>query len=677
MSRPYEPDVHVELSVRGLETNLKTSNSSAQRGKGVHWVTDASAEIPVKIRSSGFGSEAPLTVMQLMQRCLATNAQQDALFVKRKGNWIKWTWQKYHDDSKKFARALVSMGATRRDGVAILGFNSPEWLIANLGAIYADTLPAGIYTTNNAESTFYIAENCEAVVAVVEDREQLDKFLAIRSRLPKLRAIVVYNDDVPSGVPNVYSWSSFLQMGTEEHAAELDIRMSTQSPGTACVLIYTSGTTGHPKGVMLSHDNVTWTSRMMLNFVDLKEGDRGISYLPLSHIAAQMADIWCPMATGVKVYFAQPDALRGSLVDTLKEVRPTQMFGVPRVWEKIEERLRAIGAANTGVRKSLGDWAKSVGLQGNKNMLEGKSTPFGFTLANAVIFSKIKAALGLDECRMFGTGAAPIAKTTLEYFMSLNMVLFEMYGMSESSGPETFNSPGKVRIGSIGQVMPGTDLIVANPDAKGHGELCYRGRNVFMGYLKNDKATMEAVDEDGFLHSGDVGCIDSDGYVYITGRIKELLITAGGENVPPVLIEDTIKAELPILSNVMVIGDKMPYLSCLLTLKTEPTPDGQPSQTLSPIVLTALESVGSKASSIEEARACPLFRAFVEQGVERANLKAVSRAQHIRKWQILSHDFTLDGGELTPTMKLKRKVVLEKYGPVVDTLYTEKLHSKM
>lgn len=477
----------------------------------------------------------------------------------------------------------------------------------------------------------------------------------------------------PRKIPGVYSWKDWLATGASLPEATLDARMAAQRPGECCTLIYTSGTTGNPKAVMLSHDNITWTSAASSGLADICADDSIVSYLPMSHIAAQLTDLMSPLLVGMEVSFARPDALKGSLVETLQQVRPTVMMGVPRVWEKIEEKMRAVGAANTGIKKAVGDWAKSIGVAGSKAKLKGEPLPWGWTLANAVVFSNVKKALGLDRCRLRATGAAPITMKTMEYFMSLDLTLFELYGMSESTGPHSMNHPevGYTKMGSVGQTMPGVETKIDRPDAKGEGEICMRGRHIFMGYMKNEDATKKDIDSEGWLHTGDIGRMDEKGFINITGRIKELIITAGGENIPPVLIEETLKAKAPAISNAMLIGDKRKFLTCLVSLKTEPDAEGNPTNKLFGPALELAKSVKSKARTVEEAVQDPKIIAAIQHAVDKANKLATSRAQRISKWTFITTDFSIAGGELTPTMKLKRRVVAAMYSDVIEAFYAD------
>jgi len=284
--------------------------------------------------------------------------------------------------------------------------------------------------------------------------------------------------------------------------------------------------------------------------------------------------------------------------------------------------------------------------------------------------------LGLDRTRFCATSAAPISKETLVYFLSLNIPLFEIYGMSESTGPQTINRPKFHKTCSCGPAMPGSEMKIADPDKSGNGEICYRGRHIFMGYMKNDKATAETVDEEGWLHSGDIGKMDADGFLYITGRIKELIITAGGENVPPVLIEDEIKLEIgKVVSNIMAVGDRKKFLTALVTLKTKPSNEAKPgeypfSDDLADSAIEQLAIVGSSAKTVKDAMKDPKVSEYIKAGIEKANKRAASNAQRIQKFAIVPKDFTLETGELTPTMKLKRRVVVQQYEKEVEEMYS-------
>lgn len=312
-------------------------------------------------------------------------------------------------------------------------------------------------------------------------------------------------------------------------------------------------------------------------------------------------------------------------------------------------------------------WAKTKGTEKTELAQFNKSggAPCGYGCAHKIILSKIKDALGLDQCHSAFTGAAPIARETLDYFGSLDISIYELFGQSECTGPQTMNVEGGWKIGSAGRALPGTEMKILSDSQ----ELVYTGRNIMMGYLKEKEKTKETIDEEGFLHSGDCAKIDDDGFMSITGRIKELIITAGGENVPPVLIEDKIKEYAKALSNVMVIGDKRKFLSALFCLRVKMDDDGNPRDELDEQALIVAKEIGSSATTVSQAKTCEKFNSYLDAQVKAANSEAASRAQNVNKWVILNKDFTIPGGELTPTLKLKRRVVVAKYADVIEEIY--------
>jgi long-chain-fatty-acid--CoA ligase ACSBG len=460
-----------------------------------------------------------------------------------------------------------------------------------------------------------------------------------------------------------------MKAGESIEDAELDARIAKQKPANCCALIYTSGTTGNPKAVMISHDNFTWTARAAMKALTLNPQDHLVSYLPLSHVAAQMLDVITPLLCGCTVWFADSNALKGSLLKTLQEVRPTLMLGVPRVWEKMVEGVKAKGKDTKGFKKTLVDWAKTIGTAANTTREGRADPPWGYWLANTLVFSKLRTALGLDRCRAQFSAAAPISREVTEFMMALNVPIYEIYGMSECTGPQTISTADHFKLGSTGRGIPGVEMKIDSPNKEGDGEICYRGRHVFMGYLHDEQKTREAIDPEGWLHSGDVGRVDEEGYLRITGRIKEILITAGGENVAPVLIEDTIKEEVPIISNCMVIGDRRKFLSLLVTLKSDMDGEGRPLNKVYAGIKSTLVELGCTAETVSEAIKDPKVREYVDAGIKRANERAISNAQRIAKWEFLSEDFSVPGDELGPTLKLKRPIVMKKQATVIEAFY--------
>ena len=586
-----------------------------------------------------------LRIPDVLERTARSHGPRPALRVKRQGMWKTFSWNEYRQQARQVARALIALGTPARSGVCIIGYNCPEWFFADIGAIYAGAMPAGIYTTNSPEQCEYIAKHCDASVAFVENQEQLAKFLAVRGNLPALKAIVLMQGE--SAELGVYSWSRFLGLGLNTTEQDVDRRVAAQSPDDVATLIYTSGTTGVPKAVMLSHDNITWTAQAAVNLVGGQPEDQVISYLPLSHIAEQVVSLHGPMNYGACVTFAPSMELLG---ETLREVRPHFFLGVPRVWEKIQEKIMAAGAKNPPMKKKIAAWARRQGLVGGYADQQHIAKSPMYAVANALVFKKVRKQLGLDRARITVTSAAPISRDTLEFFLSLGVPICEVYGMSECTGPATASVPDNYRTGKAGYCLPGAELKIA-----ADGEICMRGRHVFKGYYKDPLATAEALDAEGWLHSGDIGTIDEKGFLQITDRKKDLIITAGGENVAPALVEGYLKG-IPVVSQAVVIGDRQRYLSVLLTLNAER-------------IRQDAESCGSAACDAESAARDERFLQFLQRQIDTVNSR-LARVQAVKKFKVIPQDFTVEGGELTPTMKVKRKVVTEKYKKEIEQLYS-------
>ncbi len=584
------------------------------------------------------------TVMETLKETVDRFSDQPALSIKVNNVWESKTWQEYYDQVQVTARAFMALGLEKGDAVTIIGANSPQWLISDYGAIFAGAVPVGIYGTNSPEQCHYIAEHSEASIAVVENEEQLAKFMAIRGNLPKLKAIVMMNGS--DADEKVHSWKDLPRIAEKISQSQLKERIDAQRPDDLCTLIYTSGTTGSPKGVMLTHDNITWTAGQLSKNTKTTQEDIVVSYLPLSHIAEQIVSIHCPAAVGLHIYFAESlDALGDNLV----EVRPTMFLGVPRVWEKIQAKMMAAGAQNSPLKKKIAAWARKKGLEGGYADQRGESRPFLYGLAHKLVFSKVREKLGLDRCRLQASAAAPISKDTLEFFLSLGIPITEVYGMSENAGPGTVSTPDNYETGSAGPALIDSEIKIADD-----GEVLMRGRHVFMGYFKNEEETKKTIDSDNWLHSGDIGVIDAKGFLKITDRKKELIITAGGENIAPQLLEGKLKA-IPVVSQATVIGDKRKYLTALITLDPEK-------------VAGEAAAIGSSAKNAAEAAKCEIFGKHFQRQVDEAN-KTLARVQTIKKYTIVPDDFSIEGGELTPTMKLKRRIIYEKYADDIERMY--------
>uniref|UniRef100_A0A452U326 Long-chain-fatty-acid--CoA ligase ACSBG1 n=1 Tax=Ursus maritimus TaxID=29073 RepID=A0A452U326_URSMA len=589
-------------------------------------------------------SQPPYTVHQMFSETLDKYGDLWALGFKRQGTWEHISYSQYYVLARKAAKGFLKLGLEQAHSVAILGFNSPEWFFSAVGTVFAGGIVTGIYTTSSPEACQYIAQDSRANIIVLDTQKQLEKILKTWKNLPHLKAVVTYGETPPEKMANVYTMEELMGLGEELPEETLDAIITTQQPNQCCALVYTSGTTGSPKGVMLSQDNITWTARYGSQAGDIQPAEVQqevvVSYLPLSHIAAQIYDLWTGIQWGAQVCFAEPDALKGTLVDTLREVEPTSHMGVPRVWEKIMERIQEVAAQSGFIRRKMLRWAMSVTLEQN-----------------------------LTCPGRYGSGGQEAGGSRA--------------GAAGQDGPRTCWAGGGSWVGpdqpppaapSSGKLVPGCLAKLVNEDAEGIGEICLWGRTIFMGYLNMEDKTQEAIDADGWLHTGDMGRLDTDGFLYITGRLKELIITAGGENVPPVPIEEAVKMELPIVSNAMLIGDQRKFLSMLLTLKCVLDPEtSEPTDNLTELALAFCQRVGSKATTVSEivgTKDEAVYQA-IEQGIQRVNRNAAARPYHIQKWAILQRDFSISGGELGPTMKLKRPMVLDKYKDIIDSFYQE------
>ncbi|XP_041494612.1 long-chain-fatty-acid--CoA ligase ACSBG1 isoform X1 [Microtus oregoni] len=665
-----------ESSTHGLEFSAPEKASPPDATEETLWT--ARADGRVRLRREPFCTQPPYTVHRMFYEALDKYGSLSALGFKRRNKWERISYYQYYEIARKVAKGFLKLGLERAHSVGILGFNSPEWFFSAVGTVFAGGIVTGIYTTSSLEACQYIAHDCRANVIVVDTQKQLEKILKIWKDLPHLKAVVIYQEPLPKKMANVYTMEELIELGQEVPEEALDTVLDTQQPNQCCVLVYTSGTTGNPKGVMLSQDNITWTARFGSQAGDIQPAEVQqevvVSYLPLSHIAAQIYDLWTGIQWGAQVCFADPDALKGSLVNTLREVEPTSHMGVPRVWEKIMEGIQEVAAQSGFIRRKMLLWAMSVTLEQNLTCPSDDLKPFTSRLADYLVLAKVRQALGFAKCQKNFYGAAPMTAETQRFFLGLNIRLYAGYGLSESTGPHFMSSPYNYRLYSSGKLIPGCRVKLVNQDADGIGEICLWGRTIFMGYLNMEDKTCEAIDSEGWFHTGDMGRLDSDGFLYITGRLKELIITAGGENVPPVPIEEAVKTELPIISSAMLIGDQRKFLSMLLTLKCTLDPEtSEPTDNLTEQAVEFCQRVGSKASTVSEIvgqRDEAVYQA-IQEGIQRVNANAAARPYHIQKWAILKRDFSISGGELGPTMKLKRLTVLEKYKDIIDSFYQE------
>eukprot|EP00038_Savillea_parva_P007859 m.172964 g.172964 ORF g.172964 m.172964 type:complete len:757 (+) comp13615_c0_seq1:43-2313(+) len=705
------------------------------------WRDDVTVERPVMYNRTGIASEEvtpATTVGTMFKRAADKRSEKIALRIEAGlpavdgknvppaldlKDWKSWTWGQYYADAVRVAKAFIHLGMQPHGRIAIFGFNSPEWFLSEIGAIVGGGVAMGIYPTDTAEQIAYKLKHSGATVVVMEDESKYKKVAEAVKECPDVVAVVCWahkGADLTGGdgrTIKCYTWDDLLALDSNTGDDVIEARLAAQKPGHCCALIYTSGTTGSPKAVMITHDNIIFDATAALTGMPAvcasATEERILSYLPLSHVAGMMVDVVMPIvATATRpgwvcACFARPyDIKLGSVVQRTKAVKPTMFLGVPRVWEKLAEKLQAIGAATKpGLKKSMASWAKKTSLAHQQQCQMGKSgyVPFGHSVANALL-NKVKTKLGFDKCKFAFTGAAPISKETLSYWGSLGMQINEVYGMSENTGGGTWSTNNAHEWGSCGYQMPGTEVKIfqcedgdinkktACPLAKNlseateaeQGEVCMRGRHVMLGYMANPAMGDEhvqtireknagAIDEEGWLHSGDKGAKDARGMVRITGRYKELIIGAGGENIAPVPIEDNVKLLCPAISNIVMVGDKRKFCTALVTLKTEDTGGGElpGSDVLEGAAATAIKGVTTVSAAAQNADFIKMVQTAIEQTNENGKVCPL-RPARIQKFTILPRDLSMSGGELTPTFKTKRSVIEQKYAANIDAMYDSK-----
>jgi long-chain acyl-CoA synthetase len=576
------------------------------------------------------------TVAGRILRVGAERGTAVAYAVRDGARWVTTSWADYASQVRAAAKGLIALGVEPGRPVCIFGTNQPEWTIFDVAAMAVGAMPAGIYPTNTAEECAYVISHSETPVVLVQNQERLDRILAKRDQMPALHHIVLMNND-PIDAPGVMTWDQFIAGGRQVPDAAVEARLAPLGPRDGAMLLYTSGTTGMPKAVVLPHEALSCWAVTLIDLIPMSPRDRVISYLPLSHIAEQIPTVLTPAVSGHIVYY-EPDIKR--LADTIKEVRPTGFFAVPRVWEKFYAGVSAAVGEATGVKRAIADRAFAVGRQYVDTISRGER-PGGwlrwrFRLFDRLVYSKAKEQMGMDRAWCMFSAAAALSPTVIDFFAGLGMQILNIYGLSECTGLCSFNRPDRNRIGSVGPALPHVDLRIADD-----GEVLTRGPNNLLEYLKDPTATAAVLDEEGFLHTGDIGYIDEGGFLFITDRKKDIIITTGGENVTPSLIEVELRKS-PLIGDAVVIGDGRPYLTALIS------PDAE-----------AVAQLGLDATAV---------RAGVEAAVEDTN-RNLAPVRQIKKFTILGQALSIERGELTPTVKVKRRAVKEHFAAEIDAMY--------
>ncbi|HEX9376334.1 MAG TPA: long-chain fatty acid--CoA ligase [Actinomycetota bacterium] len=569
-------------------------------------------------------------------------------------DWAEISWTGYAEAVREVAMGLAALGVRPGQAVAILSRNRPEWHIADIGAMCAGAITVPVYTTSSPSQVAYIAGHSDASVILVENEEQLLKVEKERSELPALRHAVVLDDYPESADGFALSFAVLRERGRAydaEHPGEYEERWQAPSPEDVATIVYTSGTTGPPKGAMLTHSNAVWTVGSLLQVFDEPFGTgRRLSFLPLSHIAERVTSHMSQVVNGIETWFAES---LDTVLRDLQACRPTVFFAVPRVWEKFYAGIQARLAGLPEEQRQAAEGAVYVSTAVVEMRQAGdepiEEMTHGLHEAEEKMFGPLRAALGLDQCTYFVSGAAPINAEILKFFHAVNMPIAEVYGQTEGTGPTSLNPRDRIKIGTVGPPIPGVEVRIAED-----GEILVRGGNVFPGYFKNPEATAEML-ADGWMHTGDVGELDEDGYLKITDRKKDLIITASGKNVAPQELENALKYH-PLISQAVVIGDRRPYLVALITLDQEALPKFAADRGIAETDPAALA---------EHAE----VQAAVAAAVASVNAE-FSRAEGIKRWKVLSRDFLMEAEEITPTLKVRRRAIVQKFAPDIEDLYS-------
>ncbi|WP_300297069.1 long-chain fatty acid--CoA ligase [Ferrovibrio sp.] len=616
-----------------------------------------------KAVDSKTGIEVDADILEIMQRDtlpryfwrkVAERGDKVAMREKNLGVWGSISWRQYGENVKHAGLGLAALGVKRGDVVSIISEGNPQWLYADLGTQGIGGVTNGIYTTDSAKQVEYIINDSSTVVYIAENEEQLDKVLEVRERCPSLKKVVVIDMEGLSDFqdPMVLSFDDLLAQGSNFEKANRgywDEQLKLGKPDDLAILIYTSGTTGAPKGAMISHRNLLFQMENAGRLLEQMEEDEQLSFLPLCHIAERGFSLLWPIRSGSTVNFAESPE---TVPQNLQEVQPTVFFAVPRLWEKFYSGIAIRMKDATGFGKLAYKLAIGIGYRIAEAKLEGQEPSLGlkvaFWFADQLVLRNIKRIIGIDRCKWLVTGAAPISPDLIKWYLALGKDMREVYGQTENVGLATSPPEGRVKLGSIGQAVPNTQVKIS-PE----GEILLKGPHVFMGYLNNPSKTAETI-VDGWLHTGDVGTVDNEGWYRITDRMKDIIITAGGKNITPSEIENQLKFS-PYISDAVVIGDRRKFLTCLIMIDHDNVV--KYAQDLN-VPFTNFASL-CRAKEVQE---------LIWQEIEKVN-KNFARVETIKKFRLIDQQLTAEDDELTPTMKLKRKFVNEKYKAMIDEMY--------
>ena len=583
-----------------------------------------------------------------------TRGEDPALREKRLGVWEERSWWGYLEQVRAAAMALLDVGVGAGDHVAILSENREEWVFSDLGAQSIGARSVGVYPTNPEPEVAYVLEHSGASIVIAEDQEQVDKLVAIRDETPLVHTVVVvdprgtrdYRDD------RLTSWRSFVSRGMQLAEQQPDVvyeHISGLDPDDACMVVYTSGTTGPPKGAMLTSRNVTVTADAAVATFGYGTDEQVLSYLPLCHVAEKIFTLYLPLATGATVHFGESI---DTVTEDLREVSPTVFVGVPRIWEKMHSNVLVKLQDTSWLKRSLFAYFSRQGQRIVEQQQAGSEPSWldraRWRVGDLLVYRPLQERLGLRRCWFPISGAAPVAPDLLWWFHGIGVPIVEGYGQTECAGASHASPPGEARIGTVGRSLPGVECRIADD-----GEVLVRGETVFLGYLHDPQATAETIDADGWLHTGDIGVVDGEGRLSITGRKKDIIITAGGKNLSPEQIENALKTS-PYVKEAVAIGDGRKYVSALIQIDYDNVGDWASRR-------------GITYTSFADLAANPDVVELIQSEVNEAN-KDLARVENVRAFRLLPKELHQDDDELTATQKVRRKTFLERYQDLIEEM---------
>ncbi len=616
------------------------------------------------------------TVGEMFLQRAARDGDKVAFFFKRDGEWQPVSWKGFAERSGAVASYLLGLGLQLGDKICMVGSTTPEWCYCDIGGQLIGAVTLGAYPTLTPKQLAYILDHADTKVAFVEGLEEINKILARRDELTQLEKVVVWNTEGAESLMEAHDWLVPFErvLQTPVDRVAIDSRVSATDPNGTAIIVYTSGTTGPPKGAMISQSNIMTIMRDQDEALDIVEGDCSMSFLPMAHVAERVLAFYGRINTGMPTYFASSIA---KVLEEVAEVQPTIFGSVPRIFEKAYAKIMSTVEQAPPARQRIFRWAEGVGRQAVKLWQAGEPIPFGlklkYKIADKLVFSKLRAIFG-GRVRYFVTGAAPIAPEILEFFWAAGFPIFEVYGMTESTVVTHANMPGHTRLGSVGRALG-----VAEDRIADDGEILIRGKIVFQGYYKNPEATAQTI-VDQWLHTGDIGKKDEDGFVYILDRKKHIIITAGGKNLTPANIENELKASDPLISQAHAHGDKRKYLVAIVTVGAGEAVEWARQQgtidaaTADKHIKDLMENPLARSAALEavirDVTHNPDVQARIVASVRRAN-ESLSRVETIKKIHILEREFSVEEDELTPTLKMKRKNIEAKFKDTFDRLYED------